>query len=156
LHFEAGKNYLFYSFPDFKVALRTSGPSTVALITSVGVTFGEHKFLATEEDSEPRFYLDNLLLDSFTNSTYGELEIFTPELSELRGALAELSKYVMIGAKIRGLIEIVGGIHPLSGCFFNIEVYEAHEFAAGLLKEASVTRTRDANFLSAFEIDSLF
>jgi hypothetical protein len=160
LPFELGKKYLLYGAPDFKVVIHTTGISTRRVfITSIGVTLHSHHLLAAlNETGDPQFYFDGELIVDRIPTGFGDAKLFNPQSAPIREgtALYQERRYQTTGLIISGLLEIIGGYHPGSGGFFNIEFRESSQSDFGLLRAAVGSRARDADFLSAFETDSLF
>ena len=154
VQFENGKKYEFYGNRGFRVVIETIS----SYITSVGIKLESHELLATLVDQEPRFYLNGELIVGSFSTPFGNGELFDPQSMHFVGELAELARYQTLGLKIGNFIEIVGGIHPQSGGFFNLEVARAGrrlgEF--GLLAGLKNHDVRDTTFLSKFETESLF
>jgi hypothetical protein len=113
------------------------------------------KLLATlDQFGTPEFFLNGEPL------VYTALaQVFVPNPAELelkKSALAELSRCITTGLKIDGILEIVGGIQPGTGGFFNVEVRKFHESEYGLLRALEGRTVRDANLVQQFVTDSLF
>jgi len=158
--FDDGKNYLMYSTPDFKVVIHTSGPSTMSYITSIGVTIGNHRLLATNDtNGDPGFFFDGEPLIDSVSTPAGEASVFVPDDIKFIGALAQLERYIQIGLKVGNALQIVGGYHPQTGLFFNVELHKLQRDDAGFLRAATESKTRMGapfKFLQEFEIPSLF
>ncbi len=156
--FEDNKNYMFFGAPDFRIVIHTSGPVSASYITEIGISLGTHQFLASSDDLGPMFYFDGQPVSDQIETSMGVIEFFIPESLRLRGALSQLARFLVIGVRIPHKWEIVAGIHPGKGVFFNIEVNQpAHELGFGLLLAAASQHNglRD-DFLSQFETTSLF
>jgi len=157
LPFEDGKHYLFYNSPDVSIVIRTSG-SPVTIISAIGIKMKTHQFLASLDDQgDPQFYLNGNLLSKYESAVtlLGNVEVFVPDPHELVGPLAQLARYVQIGAKIENLFTVVGGYHPRARGFFNIAVRESHDSSHGLLAAIS-SNLRDIIDLQQYETSSLF
>jgi hypothetical protein len=152
--FESDKNYVLLSSPDFRVVIHVSGSKARQYITSIGVTSGEHRLLATDTEYEPTFYLDGEKIVDTAVIPLGEISLFFPQGVKLRGALAKESRYLTTGLKIGNFAEIVGGIRPGFGVFFNVQVFNKHPDFTGMIS-SSLTRLRD-NSVSDFETPNLF
>jgi hypothetical protein len=62
---------------------------------------------------EPKFYLNGEPLIDQGITPFGEVSIYHPDSSQLKGVLKKLSRCVVIGLRIPNFLDIVGGIHPV-------------------------------------------
>ena len=122
---------------------------------------GEHHLLAVSNNGNPAFFLDGEEIgETATATPIGDVVRFNTKDHQLAGALAELQRYLSIGIKVDNMFEIVGGIQPAGGVFFNVQVKHNRmlgaDFEGGILKAASGNRERAQDLLSNYEVESLF
>jgi peptidyl-Lys metalloendopeptidase len=156
--FGDNKNYVLFTNDELRVVIRTSGTERRSFITAIGITYRSHHLLAHFNGTEAEFLLDDVVIDQSEITPIGEMKVFTPDPTKLTGPLAEESRYLLTGLQIANIAEIVAGLRPGSGPFFNIQVLEQHyRDESGLILAVSNSNfIRDADWISNFETDSLF
>lgn len=157
IFFEDGHHYLLYSAAEFRVTIGISGIPESTFITSVGITLGSDQLLATEENGEPVFRFNGQIVSAPVSTLLGELETYEPDTDKLKhtpGALSQLSRYVDTGIKVNEVFNVVAGVHPGKGVFFNVEVKKFSD-DTGLLTAAD-SRRRDFRLPRRWEVESLF
>jgi len=156
IFFDDHKNYLLYAAPEFRVTIAVEGLVELTIITDVAITMGDNQLLATSFNGDPAFYLNGELITGNEIPSISA-EIYEPDNARLAknpGPLAEFSKFISTGLKIDGVFNLVGGVHPGRGVFWNIDIKKMSE-DSGLLTAADSHR-RDFRLPRRFEVASLF
>jgi len=150
--FRDGAFYLFYSSPSMQIKIRTSDAFGIVVVDGIGIKIHQQQFLAImNEQDDPEFYLNGIMVLDSIVTPVGLLEIFTPDLNDLVGPLAEMKHYIEVGFKLENFFTVVAGYNPRFGGFFNLAVHQEHDSATGLLVRISQNHNVRDLLLDDFE-----
>jgi len=157
LSFRDGVYYSFYSSPSMQIVIRNHDRFGIVVVNGIGIKVHQQQFLAIiNEEDDPEFYLNGIMVVDSIATPFGLLELFTPSLNDLVGPLSEMRRYVEVGTRLVQYFTVVAGYHPRVGGFFNLAVHQAHDSATGLLVSVSRNHNIRDLVLEDFETSAFF